>query len=272
MIWHCQGDENMVNCKKETYGFDDLREIMEYLRQPDIGCPWDAAQTHASIRKNFLEEAYEVCEAIDRQDNVLMCEELGDTLFQVAFHTRIDEEEGAFTRDDAASGICKKMIERHPHVFGQHEKLEKPEDTFNVWDAVKAQEKSQKTYTDAMNDVAKTLPALMYAEKVQGRAKKSGFDWPAVSGAMDKVREEAAELQECIDKGEDIQEELGDLLFAAVNVARMQDVDPEEALLRATQKFMRRFALVEQMAGDSLRTMSIEEMTALWCKAKEQTR
>ena len=272
MIWHCQGDENMVNCKKETYGFDDLREIMEYLRQPDIGCPWDAAQTHASIRKNFLEEAYEVCEAIDRQDNVLMCEELGDTLFQVAFHTRIAEEEGAFTMDDVTSGICKKMIERHPHVFGQHEKLEKPEDTFNVWDAVKAQEKSQKTYTDAMNDVAKTLPALMYAEKVQGRAKKSGFDWPAVSGAMEKVREEAAELQDCIDKGEDIQEELGDLLFAAVNVARMQEVDPEEALLRATQKFMRRFALVEQMAGEQLRTMSIEEMTALWCKAKEQTR
>jgi len=174
--------------------------------------------------------------------------------------------------DDVTSGICKKMIERHPHVFGCHERLEKPEDTFNVWDAVKAQEKSQKTYTDAMNDVAKTLPALMYAEKVQGRAKKSGFDWPAVSGAMDKVREEAAELQACIDQGEDIQEELGDLLFAAVNVARMQDVDPEEALLRATQKFMRRFALVEQMGGEALRTMSIQEMTALWRKAKEQTR
>ena len=272
MIWHCQGDENMVDCIKETFGFDDLREIMEYLRQPEVGCPWDAAQTHASIRKNFLEEAYEVCEAIDRQDNALMCEELGDTLFQVVFHTRIAEEEGAFTMDDVTSGICKKMIERHPHVFGQHEKLEKPEDTFNVWDAVKAREKSQKTYTDAMNDVAKTLPALMYAEKVQGRAKKSGFDWPAVSGAMDKVREEAAELQDCIDKGEDIKEELGDLLFAAVNVARMRDVDPEEALLRATQKFMRRFAVVEQMAGEQLRTMSIEEMTALWNKAKEQTR
>ena len=272
MIWHCQGDENMVNCIKESFGFEDLREIMEYLRRPEEGCPWDAAQTHASIRKNFLEEAYEVCEAIDRKDNVLMCEELGDTLFQVVFHTRIAEEEGAFTMDDVTTGICKKMIERHPHVFGQHEKLEKPEDTYNVWDAVKAQEKSQKTYTDAMNDVAKTLPALMYAEKVQGRAKKSGFDWPAVSGAMDKVREEAAELQECIDRGEDIQEELGDLLFAAVNVARMQDVDPEEALLRATQKFMRRFAVVEQMAGEQLRTMSIEEMTALWQKAKDQTR
>ena len=272
MIWHCQGDENMVNCIKESFGFEDLREIMEYLRRPEEGCPWDAAQTHASIRKNFLEEAYEVCEAIDRKDNVLMCEELGDTLFQVVFHTRIAEEEGAFTMDDVTTGICKKMIERHPHVFGQHEKLEKPEDTYNVWDAVKAQEKSQKTYTNAMNDVAKTLPALMYAEMVQGRAKKSGFDWPAVSGAMDKVREEAAELQECIDRGEDIQEELGDLLFAAVNVARMQDVDPEEALLRATQKFMRRFAVVEQMAGEQLRTMSIEEMTALWQKAKDQTR
>lgn len=272
MIWHCQGDENMVDLKKETYGFEDLQEIMAHLRQPEGGCPWDAAQTHASIRKNFIEEAYEVCEAIDRKDNALLCEELGDTLFQVVFHTRIAEEEGAFSMDDVTSGICKKMIERHPHVFGTHEKLEKPEDTYNVWDAVKAQEKSQKTYTDAMNDVAKTLPALMYANKVQGRAKKSGFDWPSVEGAMDKVREESAEVQACLDKGEDITEELGDLLFAAVNVARMQSVDPEEALLRATKKFMGRFALVEQMAGDKLKTMSIEEMTGLWKQAKEQTK
>lgn len=272
MIWHCQGDENMVDLKKETYGFEDLQKIMTHLRQPEGGCPWDAAQTHASIRKNFIEEAYEVCEAIDRNDNALLCEELGDTLFQVVFHTRIAEEEGAFSMDDVTSGICKKMIERHPHVFGTHEKLEKPEDTYNVWDAVKAQEKSQKTYTDAMNDVAKTLPALMYAEKVQGRAKKSGFDWPAVSGAMEKIREETAELQECLDQGRDIQEELGDLLFAAVNVARMQDIDPEEALLRATQKFMKRFALVEQKAGTALKTMSIDEMTALWQQAKEETR
>ena len=123
-----------------------------------------------------------------------------------------------------------------------------------------------------MNDVAKTLPALMYAEKVQGRAKKSGVDWPAVRGALEKIREETAELLECLDEGRDIQEELGDLLFAAVNVARMQDIDPEEALLRATQKFMKRFALVEQKAGTALKTMSIDEMTALWLQAKEETR
>ena len=260
----------MVDLYKGNFGFEDLREIVTRLRQPD-GCPWDAAQTHASTRKDFLEEVYEVCEAIDRADNILMCEELGDVLWQVAFHTRIAEEEGVFTMDDVITGICKKMIERHPYVFGTVEKPDSAEGTIAIHDAVKAQEKHQRTYTDAMNDVAKTLPALMYANKVQGRAKKSGFDWPSVAGAMDKVREESAEVQACLDKGEDITEELGDLLFAAVNVARMQSVDPEEALLRATQKFMRRFALVEKMAGEQLKTMPIEDMIALWNRAKEQT-
>ena len=261
----------MVDYYREKYGFEDLQKIAIRLRQPD-GCPWDAAQTHTSIRKDFLEEVYEVCEAIDRADNTLMCEELGDVLWQVAFHTRLAEEEGAFTMEDVLSGICKKMIERHPYVFGGVEKPDSAEGTIAIHDAVKAQEKHQRTYTDAMNDVAKTLPALMYANKVQGRAKKSGFDWPSVEGAMDKVREESDEVQACLDKGEDITEELGDLLFAAVNVARMQSVDPEEALLRATKKFMGRFALVEQMAGDRLKTMSIEEMTGLWKQAKEQTK
>lgn len=261
----------MVDLYKGNFGFDDLREILIRLRQPD-GCPWDAAQTHTSIRKDFLEEVYEVCEAIDRADNTLMCEELGDVLWQVAFHTRLAEEEGAFTMEDVLSGICKKMIERHPYVFGTVEMPDSAEATIAVHDAVKAQEKHQRTYTDAMNDVAKTLPALMYANKVQGRAKRSGFDWPSVEGAMDKVREESAEVQACLDRGEDITEELGDLLFAAVNVARMQSVDPEEALLRATKKFMRRFALVEEMAGDKLKTMSIEDMTGLWRQAKEQTK
>ncbi len=262
----------MVDLYKASYDFRDLQEIMIRLRDPKDGCPWDSAQTHASIRKDFLEEVYEVCEAIDRSDNTLLCEELGDVLLQVAFHTRLAEEENAFTMADVTTGICKKMIQRHPHIFGDHEKLDTPESTFAVWDAVKAQEKHQRTYTDAMNDVARTLPALMYANKVQGRAKKSGFDWPSVSGAMDKVREETAEVQACLDQGEDISEELGDLLFAAVNVARMQSIDPEEALLRATQKFMRRFAKVEAAAGAGLKTMSIEEMTALWQQAKEQTK
>ena len=261
----------MVDYYREKYGFEDLQKIVIRLRQPD-GCPWDAAQTHTSIRKDFLEEVYEVCEAIDRADNTLMCEELGDVLWQVAFHTRLAEEEGAFTMEDVISGICKKMIERHPYVFGAVEKPDSAEGTIAIHDAVKAQEKHQRTYTDAMNDVAKTLPALMYANKVQGRAKKSGFDWPTVEGAMDKVREESDEVQARLDKGEDITEELGDLLFAAVNVARMQSVDPEEALLRATKKFMGRFALVEQMAGDKLKTMSIEEMTGLWKQAKEQNK
>ena len=196
----------MVDYYKGSFGFDDLQDILIRLRQPD-GCPWDAAQTHTTIRKDFLEEVYEVCEAIDRADNTLLCEELGDVLWQVAFHTRLAEEEGAFTMEDVISGICKKMIERHPYVFGTVEKPASAEGTIAIHDAVKAQEKHQRTYTDAMNDVAKTLPALMYANKVQGRAKKSGFDWPSVEGAMDKVREESAEVQACLDKGEDITEE-----------------------------------------------------------------
>lgn len=261
----------MIDLYKAAYTFDDLREIVARLRQPD-GCPWDAAQTHESIRKNFLEEAYEVCEAIDRKDNTLLCEELGDVLLQVAMHTRMAEETGAFTMEAVTDGVSRKMILRHPYVFGTEEKPATAADTIAVHDRVKAAEKQQNTYTAAMNDVARTLPALMYAEKVQGRAKKSGFDWNHVNGAMDKVREECAEVQECLDNGTDITEELGDLLFAAVNVARMQSVDPEEALLRATQKFMRRFALVEQMAGSALREMSLEEMTALWERAKEQTK
>ena len=261
----------MVDYYREKYDFQDLQKVLIRLRQPD-GCPWDAAQTHTSIRKDFLEEVYEVCEAIDRADNTLMCEELGDVLWQVAFHARLAEEEGAFTMEDVITGICKKMIERHPYVFGTVEMPDSAEGTIAIHDAVKAQEKHQRTYTDAMNDVAKTLPALMYANKVQGRAKKSGFDWPSVAGAMDKVREESAEVQACLDKGEDITEELGDLLFAAVNVARMQSVDPEEALLRATKKFMHRFALVEEMAGDKLKTMPIEDMIGLWNRAKEQTK
>lgn len=262
----------MIDLEKSVYDFQDLLEIMERLRCKEGGCPWDVAQTHESIRRNFIEEAYEAAEAIDQKDNGHLCEELGDVLLQVVFHTQIAKEEGAFDIRDVCTGICKKLILRHPHIFGTADKLTEAGQTLDLWEEVKRKEKHQQTYTDAMNDVAKSLPALIYAEKVQSRAKRSGFDWPEVSGAMDKVREETEELAQVMHQPELAEEELGDLLFASVNVARRLDIDPERALMKSTEKFMKRFALVEQAAGEDLKTMSIEQMTALWQQAKEQTK
>lgn len=262
----------MIDLEQSVYDFHDLLEIMERLRCKEGGCPWDVAQTHESIRRNFIEEAYEAAEAIDQKDNGHLCEELGDVLLQVVFHTQIAREEGAFDMQDVCTGICKKLILRHPHIFGTADKLTKADQTLDLWEEVKRKEKHQQTYTDAMNDVAKSLPALIYAEKVQSRAKRSGFDWPEVSGAMDKVREETEELAQAIKQPEQAEEELGDLLFAAVNVARRLEIDPERALMKSTEKFMKRFALVEQAAGEELKTMSLEQMTALWQQAKTQTK
>lgn len=262
----------MIDLEKSVYDFHDLLEIMERLRCKEGGCPWDVAQTHESIRRNFIEEAYEAAEAIDQKDNGHLCEELGDVLLQVVFHTQIAREEGAFDMQDVCTGICKKLILRHPHIFGTADKLTKADQTLDLWEEVKRKEKHQQTYTDAMKDVAKSLPALIYAEKVQSRAKRSGFDWPEVSGAMDKVREETEELAQAIKQPEQAEEELGDLLFAAVNVARRLEIDPERALMKSTEKFMKRFALVEQAAGEELKTMSLEQMTALWQQAKAQTK
>lgn len=262
----------MIDLEQSVYDFHDLLEIMERLRCKEGGCPWDVAQTHESIRRNFIEEAYEAAEAIDQKDNGHLCEELGDVLLQVVFHTQIAREEGAFDMQDVCTGICKKLILRHPHIFGTADKLTKADQTLDLWEEVKRKEKHQQTYTDAMNDVAKSLPALIYAEKVQSRAKRSGFDWPEVSGAMDKVREETEELAQAIKQPEQAEEELGDLLFAAVNVARRLEIDPERALMKSTEKFMKRFALVEQAAGEELKTMSLEQMTALWQQAKAQTK
>lgn len=260
----------MIDLKKKRYTYEDLLEIMALLRQPEGGCPWDVAQTHESIRRNFIEEAYEVAEAIDQKSNEHLCEELGDTLLQVVFHARIAEEEGAFSMDEVCTGICRKLILRHPHIFGDAEKLTEASQTLGLWEEVKRKEKHHANYTEAMYDVAKSLPALMYAEKVQTRGKRSGFDWPGVQGALDKVKEEAAELETAVHDSSNVEEELGDLLFAAVNVARKMEIDPENALVKATGKFMRRFAVLESMAGDRLKTMDIEEMTALWEKAKGQ--
>lgn len=254
--------------KKDHYDFSDLLEITRLLRAPG-GCPWDIEQTHASIRKNIIEEAYEAAGAIDEGSDAHLCEELGDVIYQVAFHAVMAAERNAFTIDDIIDGIAGKLVFRHPHVFGDTTVADSKEVLKN-WDELKRIEKVQKTYTQAMDEVTKCLPALTYAEKIQKRAARAGFDWPDINGAVDKVREESEEVLKAVQTGGNVEEELGDLLFAAVNVSRFIDADPEEVLGNATKKFMRRFAKVEAAAGENMKNMSLEELDKLWDKAKAE--
>ena len=239
----------MVNFDfKEKYDINDLLKIMELLRSPG-GCPWDAEQTHESIRNSFIEETYEVIEAINKNDRELLLEELGDVLLQVVFHAQMEKERESFDFADVCDGICKKLVERHPHVFGEVN-VDGVEDVLTNWDDIKRRTKGQKTTTQAMQAVPRELPALMRSTKIQKKAKKAGFDWADISGALDKLEEEIAELREAIDAQDDNAcfDELGDVLFSAVNVSRFIDVDAEEALTAATDKFFNRFSIVEQLA------------------------
>ena len=257
---------------KDSYGVKDLEEIVRILRAPG-GCPWDAEQTHQSIRRNFLEEAYEAVEAIDEDSPEHLEEELGDVLLQVVMHARMEEEAGRFNLDGVADGICKKLIYRHPHVFGDVS-VSGTGEVLSNWEALKRKEKGQATNTDALEAVARALPALWRAEKVQKKARKAGFDWPDVSGALDKLTEELSELKEAVATGGNVAEELGDLLFSAVNAARFLKVDPEDALNGATDKFIGRFRRVEAGAagqGKAMEDMSLAELDQLWDRAKETT-
>lgn len=257
----------MIDFKsKEKYDFQDLLRVMDILRG-EGGCPWDREQTHESIRKNFIEEVYEACEAIDLKDNTLLCEELGDVLLQVVYHTDIAEDEGAFTMADVCDGVTRKMVLRHPHIFGDAVANTSSE-VLDVWEDVKRREKGQETYADTIRAVARSLPALAYAQKVQKKAAKAGFDWPDVSGAFDKLSEETDELKRAMNGDGDKTEELGDLLFAAVNIARFLDIDAEEALERASKKFVRRFIAMEEASDRDLRTLSLAELEALWEQVK----
>ena len=206
----------MVNWSmKKSYNCRDLMEIVRILRHPG-GCPWDQEQTHASIRRNFLEEVYEAAEAIDREDLDGLKEELGDVLLQVVFHARMAQEAGQFTLDDVIDGVCQKLVYRHPHVFAGEES----QDALATWNARKLQEKGQRTTADAMDSVARALPALTRAAKLQSKAAKAGFDWRDVSGALDKLSEELGELKAAaLEGGGDPVEELGDLLLDGKSVA-----------------------------------------------------
>ena len=252
---------------KESYDLRDFVALVSYLRSPN-GCPWDQVQTHESIRRDFLEETYEACEAIDAGDLVHMREELGDVLMQVLFHTDIEREAGHFDIDDVADAACKKLVYRHPHVFRRDEP-DAPD-----WDTMKQRERAQTTTAEAMDSVARSLPALWRCDKIQAKAAKTGFEWPDVHAALDKVDEETRELRAAVASGdmEAIGDELGDLLFAAVKVARFAGIDPEQAAHAACEKFIRRFSAMETAAandGTALEQCTLEQMLMLWQQAKQ---
>jgi MazG family protein len=271
----------------------DLLAVMAALRTPVTGCPWDLEQTFATIAPYTIEEAYEVADAIERGNRADLRDELGDLLLQVVYHARMAEEEGAFTFADVVDAVTRKMIRRHPHVFGDENERGKPL-TKGWWEAIKAAEKAEKggdvttTRASVLADVPMALPALTRAEKLQAKAARVGFDWPSLAPVFDKMREELAELEAVALPADPrgptpptgaadprIAEEIGDLLFVVANVARHLSVDPENALRSANAKFTRRFNHIEQRLaeqGKSPADSTLEEMDALWNEAKKRER
>ncbi len=257
--------------EKQNFDFNDLIEIMKFLRAPD-GCPWDRVQTHESIRSNLIEETYEVVEAIDNKDSSLLKEELGDLLLQVVFHAEMSAEENEFDINDVVNDICKKLVVRHPHVFGDV-KAENSEEALRSWDDVKMSTKSQKKQSEAMDSVSKALPSLMRAAKIQKKAAKVGFDWDSVEGPLSKIVEETEELKQAVKNGDEKAqaEELGDLLFSVVNASRFINVDSEKALYDACDKFTERFKALEKLADErnvDVKTASLSQLDSLWDEVK----
>lgn len=255
------------------YDFYDLADILARLRAPG-GCPWDREQTHESLKDCLLEETYEVHEAIDNADMDSLCDELGDVLLQVVFHAQIGREHTEFDVDDVTDAVSRKMIRRHPHIFGGKEGISTAQDVADVWDEIKKQEKSQKSDADVMREVCQTLPSVLLGMKVLGKAAKAGFAWENAAQAWGKLSEELDELQmEIQDGSERIQEELGDAILALVNVGRYFHVNPETAVRGAVWRFIRRFDMMESMArekGSALADMPRDALLQLWEKAKVQ--
>ena len=261
----------MVDINKKKFNIDDLLEIMRDLRKPG-GCPWDREQDHHSIRNDFIEETYEAIDAIDRESTVDMCEELGDVLLQVVFHSQIEAEKNGFDFHDVCDGICKKLIERHPHVFGEIS-VKNSREVLENWDMIKQKSKHQTTFTDTLKSVPMSFPALMRADKVQKRAKKAGFDWDNVKDASKKLDEELEEFKEALleNDGTHAEEEFGDLLFSMVNVSRFMGINSEKALHAATDKFINRFEkteIIAQKKGIDMKKSSLETLDRLWEEAK----
>lgn len=262
---------------KKSHPIERLLDIMARLRDPDGGCPWDVQQSFATIAPYTIEEAYEVSDAIDRHDPEDLKDELGDLLFQVVFHAQMAREENSFGFDDVVDAICDKMVRRHPHVFGDADVRSEQEQT-RAWEAQKAAERATDSGNDgpasALDGVALPLPALMRAEKLQKRAARVGFDWPDMEPVFDKIGEEIGEIREVLENGRDadaLRDEIGDLLFACVNLARHLAVDPEVALRQGNNKFERRFRRIEadlRERGKAPEDCSLDELEALWQAAK----
>ncbi len=275
---------------KSNYGFEDLCVIMKILRSPN-GCEWDKVQTHESIKENAVEEAYEVFDAIENKNAENLKEELGDLLLQVIFHSEMEEETGGFNINDVIDNLCKKLVFRHPHVFGDT-KAQNADEALDNWNSRKMVEKNQSSFTQTLKAVPRHFPALLRAQKVQKRAKKAGFDWDDKFLALKKVYEEADELKAEMEKQslknlnnsdtdnlnncdnyDKLEEELGDLIFSAVNVSRFINVNSEDALHKATEKFINRFGLVEEKAnqkGIDMEKASLEVLDRLWEEAKKE--
>ena len=250
--------------EKEKYGFEDLVKIMEKLRKE---CPWDRKQTHRSLKKYLVEEAYEVLDAIDTEDDEKLKEELGDLLLQPVFHAQIAKERGAFDINDVIDLLVRKLMDRHPHVFGDAD----PEEVLENWDMKKMEGRKS-----VLEGIPKHLPALMRSQKLQDRASKVGFDFTDISQVFEKIEEEITELKESLEKDdrENVKHEIGDILTAVVELARFVGVDAEEALQEANERFIRRFRYIEERARDMgrrIEDMSLEEMDRLWEEGKRKT-
>lgn len=252
--------------------FEELVRIMSILRAPD-GCPWDREQTHLTLRRHLVEEAYEAVAAIEAGDDDEVRDELGDVLLQVVFHAQIAAEEGRFDIEDVAAGIVEKLKRRHPHIFADAI-AETPQDVMDRWDRIKRSEKAEKTAGEAglLHGIAPTLPALTYAEKISRRAVSVGFEWETVEDVWEKVHEEIDELKATTAATPEAEDELGDVLFSMVNVGRKMGLDAEQALRSTCAKFIRRWEAMERMAADTgsdLAELGIDDMEALWRRAKE---
>jgi len=244
---------------------DELIQVMDRLLGPQ-GCPWDREQTHESLIRYLIEESYEVIEAINEKNRQKLKEELGDLLLQVIFHAALAQREGFFDFSDVARSVSHKMVARHPHVFGKAEQLQTGDEVMEVWDGFKRREGQQYL----LGGIPTILPALMRAEKIQEKAARVGFDWPNVNGALEKIQEEIEELGRA-ENATQIQEEWGDIFFALVNVARLKNIEPEQALQSSNDKFTRRFNFIEdsiKKAGKDFTDLSLEEMDVLWNVSK----
>lgn len=258
----------------KAYTLNDLLNLMQKLRDPEKGCVWDKQQTYASIVPHTLEEAYEVAETIEKEDYDALCAELGDLLFQIVFYAQIAQEEGRFDFSHVVHEITSKMIYRHPHVFGDV-KVDSVEEQKHLWEKLKQSEKKEEKHSGWLDNINFSMPGMSVAKKMQSRAARIGFDWPDYRGPLDKVSEELQEVREAIETGKTshIRDEIGDLLFATVNLARHLEIDGEAAIRTTNRRFQLRFQMMEKLMwqdGMSMDDLSLQEMDEYWNRAKQQ--